>query len=180
MILFIFFIGGTTMIGRLAMARAALSICFFLAVLAATVGTPAKSLVSSQPLVIQKAFRPYGYYSLVGKAPKGFEKFDTIQYWRKDQEQSGPDISERTSGVNETGGVVYRYTTISITRQRFVFTTAKVKGISYSFSGRFLRTDFVSADLDMKKPVLVGMLSKYKRGKKVAEANVELGYFAGT
>jgi hypothetical protein len=84
------------------------------------------------------------------------------------------------SGVNETGGVVYRYATISLTRQKFVFTTAKVKGVSYRFAGRFLRTDFVNADLDLNKPVLEGILGKYKRGKKVAEAHVKLGYFAGT
>ena len=133
------------------------------------------------PLPGRQAFRPYGYFSLVERQPpKGFENFDTIQYWRKDQEQTGPDISERTAGVNESGGVVYKYATISITRQKFIFTTAKVKGVSYAFSGRFLRSDFVSADLDLGKPVLVGRLTKYKNGKRVAEANIRLSYFAGT
>lgn len=130
--------------------------------------------------VAQKAFRPYGYYSLVGPHPKGFESFDTIQYWRREDEQSGPDISERLSGVNERGGTRYRYRTISVNRQRFVFTTAKVRGISYSFAGRFLRTDFVDADMNFDKPVLEGRLTRYRNGKKVAEATVRLSYFAGT
>jgi hypothetical protein len=135
---------------------------------------------SSVPLIIQKAFRPYGYYSLVGKHPKGLESFDTIQYWRKDQEQSGPDISERLAGVTADEGVLYRYSAIQITRLKFIFTTVKVKGIHYSFSGRFLRTDFVNADMDFDKPVAVGTLSKYRNGLKVAAANVKLSYFAGT
>ena len=131
-----------------------------------------------RPTLSQKAFRPYGYFSLVGKPPRGFENFDTIQYWSSDQ--SGPDISERRSGVNEAGGTVYKYAAISITRRNFVFTTRKVKGVSYKFSGRFLRSDFVFSEMDLKKPVLVGTLSKYKNGKRVAEANVKLSYFAGT
>ncbi len=161
-------------------ACAALLTFCLLAIVASSLDTSAKSLLAPQPPLVQKAFRPYGYYSLVGKAPKGFEKFDTIQYWRKDQEQSGPEISERLSGVNETGGVVYKYASISITRRKFVFTTAKVKGVSYRFSGRFLRTDFVNAEMDLKKPVLTGTLSRYENGKKVATANVQLSYFAGT
>ncbi|HEX9918475.1 MAG TPA: hypothetical protein VGA87_04865 [Pyrinomonadaceae bacterium] len=132
------------------------------------------------PLIAQKNFRPYGYFSLVGKPPKGFENFDTIQYWHARDEGTGPDISSRTSGVNETGGVVYGYATISVTRQTFVFTTKAVRGVSYKFSGRFLRSDFVGAEMNFARPVLVGTLGKYRNGKRVATANVKLGYFAGT
>lgn len=130
--------------------------------------------------VVQKAFRPYGYFSLVGKPPKNFENFDTIQYWQARDEQTGGDVSSRMSGVNETGGVVYRYATISITRQTFVFTTKSVRGVSYKFSGRFLRSDFVGAEMNFERPVLVGTLGKYRDGKRVATANVKLSYFAGT
>ena len=84
------------------------------------------------------------------------------------------------SGVNETGGVVYPYASISITRRKFVFATTKVGGISYKFSGRFLRSDFVGAEMSLEKPVLVGTLSKYRDGERVAEARVRLSYFAGT
>jgi hypothetical protein len=172
------------MSGNLSMLRRALLLSCVAAILispvcvrAAITTTTAHAL---EPAFAQKAFRPYGYYSLVGKAPKGFENFDTIQYWRRDQEQRGPDISERTAGVNVSGGVVYRYATISVTRQRFVFTTGKVRGVSYSFNGRFIRTDFVNQELDFNKPVLTGILVKYRNGRRVATANVTLNYFAGT
>ena len=133
-----------------------------------------------RPVGGQKTFRPYGYFSLVGKVPRGFENFDTIQYWHKADEQTGPDISNRMSGVNETGGRVYRYAAVSVTRQKFVFTTAAVKGVSYKFTGRFLRSDFVGSEMNFEKPVLVGTLGKYINGKRVAEAFVKLSYFAGT
>ena len=43
-----------------------------------------------------------------------------------------------------------------------------------------LRSDFVFSEMELEKPVPVGTLSKYKNGKRVAEANVKLSYFAGT
>lgn len=165
---------------KLSVIRLTLSIGCILTILAVPLKARHEIAFSPQPLILQKAFRPYGYYSLVGTHPKGFEKFDTIQYWRKDQEQSGPDISERLAGVTADEGVLYRYATISVNRRKFVFTTVKVKGVSYSFAGRFLRTDFVNADMDFDKPVLVGTLNKYRNGRKVAGASVKLSYFAGT
>jgi hypothetical protein len=148
--------------------------------LSCSTGAGSSILYSSRQLFVQKPFRPYGYYSLVGAHPRGFENFDTIQYWRKEDEQSGPDISERLSGVTADNGVHYRYRTININRRSFVFTTRAVKGTSYSFTGRFLRTDFINTELNFDKPVLVGTLTKHRRGKKVAEAKVRLSYFAGT
>lgn len=162
-------------------ARAALRwVCFVAVAAAMFAGLEAGAGASGVPLSGCQAFRPYGYFSLLGKPPKGFENFDTIQYWRRADEQRGPDISDRTSGLNVTGGVVYRYATISITRRNFVFTTKRVSGISYAFSGRFLTTDFVDAEMNLETPVLTGTLMKYKNGKRVAEANVRLSYFAGT
>lgn len=148
--------------------------------LAVTTSAGSSILSSSRQLFVQKPFRPYGYYSLVGAHPRGFENFDTIQYWSKQDEQSGPDISERLSGVTADKGVHYRYRTITINRRGFVFTTRAVKGTSYSFTGRFLRTDFVNSELNFDKPVLVGTLARHRNGKKVAEAEVRLSYFAGT
>lgn len=162
------------------MIHMVLSLSYLLPISAVFVEAQAGVVAGGLPVPFQKAFRPYGYFSLVGKRPKGFENFDTIQYWRREAEQTGADISERTSGVNETGGVVYRYATISITRQTFVFTTKAVRGVSYKFSGRFLRSDFVGSDMNFERPVLVGTLGKYRNGKRVAEANTKLSYFAGT
>lgn len=166
------------------LVRATLALSCMLTIPSIFIGTQAgivaPAVVGSQPSRVRKAFRPYGYFSLVGKPPKGFENFDTIQYWLKEDEQRGPDISDRTAGVNETGGAVYGYATISINRQKFVFTTKKVRGVSYKFNGRFLRDDFYDSELNLDRPVLVGTLSKYRRGRRVAEANLKLNYFAGT
>lgn len=165
---------------KLYLLRTALTLFSLLMLLQVSAGAGSALLSSSRQLFVQKPFRPYGYYSLVGAHPRGFENFDTIQYWRKEDEQSGPDISDRLSGVTADEGVLYRYRTININRRSFVFQTRAVKGTSYGFTGRFLRTDFVNTELDFDKPVLAGTLTKYRRGRKVAEAQVRLSYFAGT
>lgn len=126
----------------------------------------------------QRAFLPYGYYSIQGEAPKGFQNIDSIQYWRQDS--SGPDVSERLSGVNLVGGTRYRFAAITVNRKNFSFTTRKVNGVHYSFSGRFLRTDFLDDELTEEKAVARGTLVKYKNGIRVARANITLSYFAGT
>jgi hypothetical protein len=61
------------------------------------------------------------------------------------------------------------------------FTTVVVGGVSYSFSGKFLKTGiFETAMLDDETPVLEGTLTKFKAGKMVAEANLKFVYFGGT
>ena len=128
----------------------------------------------------QKAFRPYGYYFIQGKKPKGFQNIDDIQYWLRSHESSGPDVSERLAGVNLVGGPRYRFATITVNRKSFLFVTRKVKGVHYSFSGRFLRTDFLNDELNEEKAVVRGTLVKYKNGVIVAQATVTLSYFSGT
>jgi hypothetical protein len=62
-----------------------------------------------------------------------------------------------------------------------VFTTVAIGGVSYSFTGTFLKGGvFMEADLDDETPVLEGVLIKNKQGKKVAEAKLKLIYFGGT
>lgn len=128
----------------------------------------------------QRAFRPYGYYFIQSKGPKGFRNIDSIQYWLPSMESSGPDVSERLAGVNLVGGTRYRFATISVNRKNFSFVTKKVNGVHYSFSGRFLRTDFLNDELSEEKAVVRGTLVKYKNDLRITQANVTLSYFSGT
>ena len=61
------------------------------------------------------------------------------------------------------------------------FTTVALKGVSYSFSGRFLKGGVYSSGiLDDETPVLVGTLTKFRNGHKQAEAKLKFVYFGGT
>ena len=63
----------------------------------------------------------------------------------------------------------------------FTFTTMTVRGVFYTFSGKFLKGGVYGAgDLDDQTPVLEGTLTRFRDGKKVAAANLKFVYFGGT
>ena len=84
-------------------------------------------------------------------------------------------------GLETNNGKRYRFKTLSVKRERFTFTTMTVAGVSYSFSGRFLKGGVYSSGiLDDETPVLEGTLTKFRGGTKVAEAKLKFVYFGGT
>jgi len=86
-----------------------------------------------------------------------------------------------SAGVQLNNGTTYRFKTLSVKRDNFIFTTIALRGVSYSFAGKFLKGGvYASGILDEETPVLEGTLTKFRGGKKVAEANLKLVYFGGT
>jgi hypothetical protein len=84
-------------------------------------------------------------------------------------------------GVQLNNGTTYRFKTLNVKRDNFTFTTMTLRGVSYSFAGKFLKGGvYASGILDEDTPVLEGTLTKFRDGKKVAEANLKLVYFGGT
>ena len=84
-------------------------------------------------------------------------------------------------GLQLNNGTTYRFKTLNVKRDNFTFTTMSIRGVSYSFAGKFLKGGvYASGILDDQTPVLEGALTKFRDGKKVAEANLKLVYFGGT
>ena len=84
-------------------------------------------------------------------------------------------------GLQLINGTTYRFKTLNVKRDNFTFTTQIIRGVSYSFAGKFLKGGVYGAgDLDDETPVLEGTLTKFHGGKKVAEANLKFVYFGGT
>lgn len=84
-------------------------------------------------------------------------------------------------GVQLNNGTTYRFKTLIVKRDNFTFTTMTLRGVSYSFTGKFLKGGvYAAGDLDDETPVLEGTLTKFRGGKKVAEANLKFVYFGGT
>src|ERR1044072_3130099 len=78
-------------------------------------------------------------------------------------------------------GTTYRFKTLNAQRDNFTFTTLSIRGVSYSFAVKFLKGGvYASGILDDETPVLEGTLTKFRDGKKVAEANLKFVYFGGT
>src|SRR5947209_10865025 len=106
------------------------------------------------------------------------EDFDGIALARRKNGRFYP-----ISGAHSNRNVVYGFipSATVIKRNNFSFKTVAVRGISYSFTGHFLKGGvFAESNLDLNDPMLEGHLIKYRAGKKVAEGDVKFSYFAGT
>jgi hypothetical protein len=127
---------------------------------------------------VAQRFDPEGEFDVKGDPPAGLTEVSAIQLLR----DANKSFLNSHSGLYTNRGVTYRFKTVSATRERFTFTTVPIKGISYSFTGRFLRGG-VYGELDSDqwgKPILEGRLSKLRDGKRVAAATLKFSYFGGT
>jgi len=131
----------------------------------------------SVPVFSQKTerFDPDGSFWLQGQPPNDFSDFGGINLNAKRSRQLPQP------GLETNNGKRYRFKTLSVKQERFTFTTMTVAGVSYSFSGRFLKGGVYSSGiLDDETPVLEGTLTKFRGGTKVAEAKLKFVYFGGT
>ena len=119
-------------------------------------------------------FDPDGSFWIHGTPPPEFSDFDSINLNAKRLRYlNPPGLMMRTTR--------YRYKTLTVQRDNFTFTTMTVRGIFYTFSGKFLKGGvYGAANLDDENPVLEGTLTRFRNGKKVAEANLKFVYFGGT
>jgi len=114
-------------------------------------------------------------YNDTGQAPSGFSDFSAINLnARRVRWLPSP-------GLQLNNGRTFRFQQLTVKREKFTFITTQVRGVSYSFSGRFLKSGvFAETVLDDQSPVLEGVLTKFVSGKKVAETKLQFGYFGGT
>ena len=119
-------------------------------------------------------FDPDGTFWIKGDTPADFSEFDSINLNAKRARYlEPPGLRTRTT--------LHRYKTLVVKRDNFTFTTMTVRGVYYTFSGKFLRGGVYGAgDFDDETPILEGTLTKFRDGKKVAEANLTFTYFGGT
>src|ERR1044072_5746191 len=86
-----------------------------------------------------------------------------------------------SAGLQLMNGTTYRFKTLNVKQNNFTFTTVALKGVSYSFSGKFLKGGvYASGTLDDEPPVLEGTLTKFRNGQKLAEAKLKFVYFGVT
>jgi len=120
-------------------------------------------------------FDPDGSFWIHGEAPNDFSEFGAINLNAKRSRQLPLQGFELRTGKR------LPFKTLPVKRDNFPFTTVTVGGISYAFSGKFLKGGVYSAgDLDDETPVLEGTLTKFRSGQKIAEAKLKFVYFGGT
>lgn len=121
-------------------------------------------------------FDPDGSFWIIGTPPNDFSDFGAINLNAKRLRRLP------SPGLQLSNGRTFRFKILTVTRQRLSFTTVALGGVSYSFSGTFLKDGVFAADTNLtdETPVLEGVLTKSKLGKKVAEAKLKFSYFGGT
>ena len=116
-----------------------------------------------------------GSFWIHGDRPNGFSDFGGINLNAKKSRRLP------MAGVEIINGKRLPFKTLSVKQTNLSFTTVTLSGISYTFSGKFLKGGvFMSANLDDETPVLEGTLTKYKGGQKVAQGKLSFVYFGGT
>ena len=120
-------------------------------------------------------FDPDGAFWIVGETPNEFSEFGAINLNSKRSRQLPVQGFELRTGKR------IAFKTLTVKRDNFTFTTITAGGVSYAFSGKFLKGGVYSAGaLDDETPVLEGTLTKFRGGQKVAEAKLKFSYFGGT
>ena len=117
----------------------------------------------------QKGFNPDGGYDVFGETPKGFEDVKRLYIFRMRNNRRPRYSSGLDTWNDPEKSTLYKFISSLITRNKFTFTTATIRGVSYRFEGRFLFAQPTQLD---DRPTIEGQLSKYKNGAKVAEGKI--------
>lgn len=124
---------------------------------------------------VTKPFNPSGDYHPFKLPADWLDKF--TQFDLKVRRSRGALLA---SGEVMNVGTRYKFATVSITEQTLKFRTVSVRGVSYSFDGRFLgRGDFPSQFTGYGMLMLEGTLTKFERGRKAAEMTSTFMYYPG-
>ncbi|HEX8249715.1 MAG TPA: hypothetical protein VF599_16170 [Pyrinomonadaceae bacterium] len=115
----------------------------------------------------------FGYYSIDGKAPAAFADINVIHL-------AGSYGAEQTPSVHgmirPKKGRDFPLLKPVLNGKNISFTTKTVGGISYKFTGTFVK--FPNNE-QQEGVILRGVLQKFKGKTKIAEANVRFNYDAG-
>lgn len=83
-------------------------------------------------------------------------------------------------GVVKNVGAHYKFAAVSVTERTLKFKTVSVRGVMYSFEGRFLGGgDFPAQFTGHGIVMLEGTLTKFERGRKTAEIVSPFLYYPG-
>jgi hypothetical protein len=118
-----------------------------------------------------QSFEFDGFYVIQGPAPRGFENLADVP------QQIGGNIKSAYGYIETTAGTDFKFTAITVSREKITFTTRSIRGVSYKFAGRFLTDKPTKAPAN--EVVLEGTLVKLQTDKQVASANVRFIYFPG-
>ena len=117
----------------------------------------------------------FGYYTIAGKAPAAFADISEIHLAGSYGAEQKPPVYGLIRLKKKTAQD-FAVNKPALNGKNISFTTQTVGGISYKFTGAFVR---FPANERQAGIILRGVLRKFKGATKIAEANVRFTYEAG-
>jgi hypothetical protein len=117
----------------------------------------------------------FGYYTIEGRAPAAFADISEIHLAGDYGARQKPPVHGLIR-LKSKAARDFRVNKPALNGKNISFTTATVGGISYKFSGTFVRFPNNAAQ---EGTILRGVLQKFRGKTKIAEANVKFTYDAG-
>ncbi len=158
----------------------ALLICIFVNL------SPTQGQKNADEQIPVYSYRQLGPYRLLYDAPAEFKEFKVLvvrfknnvnAYNAKLNQDGNLDIIGELSTTQRRYRFVNSIIGVEEKRlRRLTFNTENIKGISYSFEGRFPYPPRFDENIGHFIG-LEGILIKYRGDKKIAEANLKLGYY---
>jgi hypothetical protein len=140
-----------------------------------SLGNSSNSDANSQPYTFDAG---EGAYVFDGKPPRGFEELTALELpgvLLKLSDDGASIVSVSTDPqalVDTKGGRQFKARHATINGDQITFETVAVRGVSYQFTGRFVKKQVDKGQL--LDATLKGRLTKLVNGNKVAEAQLDL------
>ncbi|MFL6230105.1 MAG: hypothetical protein ACJ741_15140 [Pyrinomonadaceae bacterium] len=160
------------------------SFTLYVSIKAAATPTPTDAKTPAPTPASDASAQPYtfdageGAFVFDGKPPKGFEELTAFELpgvllRLGDDGTSIVSVStDPHASVDVKGGRQFKSRRISITGDEITFETLAVRGVSYEFTGHFIKHQVDKGQL--LDATLKGRLTKFVNGSKVAEAPLSL------
>jgi hypothetical protein len=144
----------------------------------------AESIDTDEPETQPEHLGENGYYYIPGeKPPEGFEEFEHFELTTYEWDEQ----AEKEREVEPTGTLRMKkdfdFSWLNRTGRRISFITRERGGISYQFDGKFIDAEKIKVKSEYgdyaTDIVLKGRMTKWSKGKKIAEAKMKLAYTLG-
>jgi hypothetical protein len=139
--------------------------------------------VSDSKLEETCEFNQQGNYVIIGENPKGFEDFSYFSIVTTHYDSK----TDKLIPIKPYGWIEltkkFNLSWLNFTGKRISFVSQAKKGVSYQLDGKFVNEEIKLKDEDgeeyTEQVVLKGRLTKWRDGKKIAEAKVKFSELFG-
>ena len=107
-------------------------------------------------------------------------KFEEMEIWFGEYNEELQEwVEGPPSGFIKINGVEYSFRKFQYSHGKVFFETEKKNGLRFQFLGEYRNRKIIEDDIEYDSPILSGMLSKYKMGKRLDLQNISFSWYQG-